>query len=375
MFNEQLTFRNKAIAEYQNNVKSLNGKNNEIDSVFNNLIRTKIGVRYLIPRTTSSFSVSLDNQSLDPAYLVGYDSLKIQYTIDEDKINSLINTQTFNIKSFEEILRYQDYIKISKSTTFHLKLVGVVITLAILVFLYFLFIFIDISDDKKESTYWQRSFITKLLGDIGKQKVKKDELEKVEDLTLRSEMEKSNSTTLEEIEKNVNKHIEANSEYYIIQNLSVKAEQKLKEVGSRSNLMLISGLIMSFVGVIIFYLTIPVSLGNSIDFIKILSLTIRPTFILLFVQAISWYLLKQHKSALTEYKYYHSIYNKKLNYLASYRLIQNEKEENSELKKLLPLMLLSEEIKNFAEEKDDDKIVETSKSLLESLIDKVMKKI
>lgn len=371
VFTEQLKFREKAIAEYKSNLASFYG-DERLDSAFNNPIRNKIGIRYLLPQSSTAFSISLDNYTLAPAILIGYDSLKVIYSIDENKINSIIKNQNIQLNEFENVLKYQDYLKITYKSSFHLRTVGVVICVGAFIFLYYLIAFVKtVDEDIAGETMKNRISIT-----FGILKRKKAENVTVDDLKniSKEQLNANYNHSLDKITKQLKDIQDGNMEYFIIEEMARKAELKMKEVSTRSNLMLVAGLIMAFIGVTVFYITLPINTSSIADTWKIVTLSIRPTLILIFIEGISWYLLKQHKSLLNDYKYYHSIFNKKNNYLAAFKLISQNKSNDSSLQNILPLTLLSEEIKNIPESKDDETVVETSNNLLMSLIDKLVNK-
>ena len=87
--------------------------------------------------------------------------------------------------------------------------------------------------------------------------------------------------------------------------------------------MLILGLLVASLGVAIFYFTIPEydpEMSNS----NFILLAIRPALILLFIQSISIYLLRQYRLLIGDYKYFHKIYLEKSRVFSIYQTSQNE---------------------------------------------------
>jgi hypothetical protein len=104
--------------------------------------------------------------------------------------------------------------------------------------------------------------------------------------------------------------------------LEVKsAERRADVLFVRSTLLLGGGIIMAFIGVAIFYVTLPESAKD--DSIESYWLrTIRPTGVLIFVEAIAWFLLRQYRALIEDYKWFHRLYMKRANYLAAIRILE-----------------------------------------------------
>ncbi len=103
--------------------------------------------------------------------------------------------------------------------------------------------------------------------------------------------------------------------------LEVKsAERRAEILFARSTLLLGGGIIMAFVGVAIFYVTLPE--GAKDDSVESYWLrAIRPTGVLIFVEAIAWFLLRQYRALIEDYKWFHRLYMKRANYLAALRIL------------------------------------------------------
>ena len=98
------------------------------------------------------------------------------------------------------------------------------------------------------------------------------------------------------------------------------AEKKAEVLFTRSTLLLGGGIIMAFIGVVIFYLTLPE--GTKEDtFQSFWIKALRPTGVLIFVEAIAWFLLRQYRTLVEDYKWFHRIYMKRANYLAALRVL------------------------------------------------------
>jgi len=90
----------------------------------------------------------------------------------------------------------------------------------------------------------------------------------------------------------------------------------------RSTLLLAGGIVMSFIGVSIFYVTLPDTQNEPI--LTYLSKVVRPTGVLIFVEAIAWFLLRQYRALVEDYKWFYRLYLKRANYLAALRILQKD---------------------------------------------------
>lgn len=122
------------------------------------------------------------------------------------------------------------------------------------------------------------------------------------------------------------------------------SEKIMLELNSRSLFLLSFGIFMAFIGMGIFYITLPQT--NSINDINSFILAIvKPLFILLFIEAIAWFLLKQYRNLMEDFKHFYKIYLKRSNYKLSYYLLK-EIDDNSNKNKYETLIngLLSEDL-------------------------------
>lgn len=383
VFTEQLNFRDKAISEYDKNLNAV-VSNRILDSIFyKDTLSAKIVNRFLLPKTKTAFAIPLNNYTILPFILVKYDTFYVDLSIDENKINAIIEHQNITPFDFEKVLRHQDYIKTERRVVSHLSVLGTIIFTAAAICLYFLLGFLiaqEIKDDasKKPLTPLSVFKFSKKLDDshVDIENIKGNK----EDKAISKKLEEYNEN-LEYLKEWLQDLERRNKSFFIIENIVAKAEKKMKEVQSRSNLMLAAGLAMAFVGVSFFYFMLPNSTNGVTDISKILALSVRPTLILIFIESISWYLLKQHKNLLADYKYYHSICNKKMNYLASHKLINEDTFEKNDVQKIIPLMLLTEELSYSNSEMNKDSLAEkelddnTPHNVFKTLFDKIMSKI
>jgi hypothetical protein len=89
---------------------------------------------------------------------------------------------------------------------------------------------------------------------------------------------------------------------------------------ARSTLLLVGGIIMAFIGVSIFYVTLPeTSKDEALN--AYWPHVVRPTGVLIFIEAISWFLLRQYRAQVEDYKWFYRLYLKRANFLAAMRIL------------------------------------------------------
>jgi hypothetical protein len=130
----------------------------------------------------------------------------------------------------------------------------------------------------------------------------------------------------------------------IFKNDVLAASRRSQVIFSRSTLLLSCGVVIAFVGVAIFYVTLPDaahagtvvsssfnswptvsthrSYEVSTDVWAYLRSAIRPTGVLIFLEAIAWFLLRQYRAFVEDYKWFHRVYIKRVNYLAAGELLK-----------------------------------------------------
>jgi hypothetical protein len=91
---------------------------------------------------------------------------------------------------------------------------------------------------------------------------------------------------------------------------------------SRSTLLLGGGIVMSFIGIGVFWVSLPsMPADGKYSVTAYLPLTIRPLGMLVFVEAIAWFLLRQYRALVEDYKAFHRMYLRRINFLIALRLV------------------------------------------------------
>jgi hypothetical protein len=104
---------------------------------------------------------------------------------------------------------------------------------------------------------------------------------------------------------------------------------------SRSTLLLGGGIAMAFVGIGVFWAALPAvpkTTGSAEQTIlAYLPLTIRPLAMLIFVEAIAWFLLRQYRALIEDYKSFHKLYVRRVNFLAAFTIASRDSPTAAEL--------------------------------------------
>lgn len=129
----------------------------------------------------------------------------------------------------------------------------------------------------------------------------------------------------------------------------LKAEERARDVYRRSTILLGGGIVMAFVGVALFYVTLPSPsttgtdafigrdrldieyfylrearrppglTGDEHPWLTFASHSLRPTGMLIFMEGIAWFLLRQYRVLIEEYKSFLRIYLKRSSYLIAWK--------------------------------------------------------
>jgi hypothetical protein len=133
------------------------------------------------------------------------------------------------------------------------------------------------------------------------------------------------------------------AEQYLIIDVE-RALDRSQELLSRSTLLLVGGVLMAFVGVAVFFVSLGGGVlsggGASYTLTNVKDVTItngspsefsslqerifqafKSTAMLLFIEAIAWFLLRQHRVLIEDYKSFYRLYIRRTNYLTVLKLV------------------------------------------------------
>ena len=373
-FSEQLLYRESIIAEYNKNLLSYY-KNINDSLLFENPYRNKSDILFLLPRKERYFRIHTDNHTLRAYWGTGIDSLNVTLSINFDKINIFLDEDKPTPLEFVNVLKYQDVIKYKTSTVKHLRVSAMIIMLGVMVFLFFLISFLSRESLRNNE---RKSSLSKERLEIFEKELKSDidyienAINKSADINELGDVKRDMIFYLNKYFTEINDIKNNNKGLFIIQSNVDAAFSKSKSVSRRSVLMLISGLIMAFIGMTVFYFSLPKEITPNMSFGAILSLSLRPTMILIFIEAIAWYLLRQYRLLIKDDNYFYSLYDRKQNLLTAYKLIDEIKEVDLEKKYLIPLTLLAENGPKGENEKDAQEV--NDRNLLITLVEKLFPK-
>ena len=102
---------------------------------------------------------------------------------------------------------------------------------------------------------------------------------------------------------------------------------------SRSTLLLVGGIVMSFVGIGVFWAALPsVPVTTTEPALLAYALqAIRPLAMLFFVEAIAWFLLRQYRALMEDYKVFHRVYLRRSDLLVAFRIATSREPGPAEL--------------------------------------------
>jgi hypothetical protein len=276
--------------------------------------------------------------------------IKTTFEIDFEKLNNIINASELNLN--EDNIKYGNYLKTEyiyeKKIRYDYLIIGLFIFIAILIFNFY----------KNRIGLKNKD---ELIGAVENLQSDKKAIKQAQNILKDETISKKEIIFLMKLVKQIEKNLDTYKFDNILQSVlyvdTIKAEKRSLELYNRSTLMLILGLLIAVVGILIFYFTLP-EFNHTEKATEYIALVIRPTFILLFVQSISIFLLRQYRSLINDYKYFHNDYLKKSKTFVTYQLMQNENISEIEMK-LIDNLLTNEttfkdsndETPNFPEEK------------------------
>ena len=108
-----------------------------------------------------------------------------------------------------------------------------------------------------------------------------------------------------------------------------------EQLFSRSTLLLVSGVVMAFVGVGVFFISVFPNEGASssihslVDLLssRQLLLAFRSFSMLVFIEAIAWFLLRQYRALIEDYKSFYRYYMRRANYLAALKISNQNRDD------------------------------------------------
>jgi hypothetical protein len=118
----------------------------------------------------------------------------------------------------------------------------------------------------------------------------------------------------------------------------------------RANLLLIAGVLMAFIGVGVFYTSLPaisdavlmgpapLIKGPDFDWRPYLLRTIRSAGVLASVEAIAWFLLRQYRALVEDYKAFYRMYMRRRSFLIAYKVCDRPQVRDADTKLVAALL-------------------------------------
>ena len=169
------------------------------------------------------------------------------------------------------------------------------------------------------------------------------------------------------------------AEAYLVKDVE-RALERSEELFSRSTLLLVGGVVMAFVGVSVFFVSL--SEVGAINSINITAATgsvvttssqssegglfgipgrqffqaFKSTAMLIFIEAISWFLLRQYRALIEDYKSFYRYYMRRANYLTSLKLVSES--ADASLRVRLVEALLGEDLSGRLKHGESTEVLE-----------------
>jgi hypothetical protein len=124
----------------------------------------------------------------------------------------------------------------------------------------------------------------------------------------------------------------ASIEGYLVTDVD-RALTRSEQLFSRSTLLLVGGVVMAFVGVGVFFASLTEVNAVSPDQNIVVSstpinrqlfLAFKSTAMLVFLEAIAWFLLRQYRALIEDYKSFYRYYMRRANYLAAFKMVSHQ---------------------------------------------------
>ncbi|WP_196892114.1 hypothetical protein [Aureivirga marina] len=298
LFEEQLRYREEIISSFEKNYKKL-------DSIKNLSPKLKFKLTSLEEKEKIDTIFVKDIETLPSYFLNKLQFIKYKYSLKKDKILSNFNP-TFNLEDFKDKLKYYDYIKIEGELhkVFNTNLI-----------IYFLIWFVIIIITYIPQYIYKNTNKKYIVTNQDKDELK-DSIN-----TIKSDETSNNEKFLNrinELESQTKKLLEKDKLENLI-NLNIKnIENLVFETKNRANFMLVSGILIAILAILFFYLNLSEINYNDgkNSYLKL----IRPITILIFIESISWFLLKQYRKIISDYKFFYNIYQEKMKILELYKV-------------------------------------------------------
>jgi len=346
---EEIRFRTK-VFQNMNDILRLNTQNN--DSISYQKLPSSYSQFLLLQKIDSTYfqeniAIPISNPLkyydwFNTYFFTSFTNIDVSLLVNKDNLKNLILNE-FESENFTDLLRYGTFIdtKLEIKPEFNYNHMFFIGGPAIL---FFFIMFFWISNTKRN--------IRNSVSDISLDEAEKEltKFEKLKEEVLASdfwksltdesipemEEQKEKMDEMSEVIKKLKNKITSFSEISDIKKALIyevkKIERDTQDLFNRSTLMLVIGLGVATLGIIIFYISLPDT--NILVFENLLSKSLRPIFILIFIESIAFYMLKQYRISMQDYKYFHQKYENRISQKLMFDIL-NDPEPNDKMKTLI----------------------------------------
>lgn len=313
------------------------------------------------------FNIPVDKIS-DFSLIVRIKSIIITYEVDFDRLTTIVESSDNKLLT-DEILKFGNFVTTSYSFSKTIDIVRVIVVLVLLISILIIYLFRNkIGFKTNRSTLDGKTSLLAYDSDM----INEIEKDIKDNLTDENKIE-SIKLEINKIKNDLRQNTAENLLRSVLFEERSKADKKSYEIYNRSTLMLILGLLVAIAGVVVFFFLIPI-FDSKIEPRTYLALTIRPTLILIFIQTIAFYLLKQYRSLINDYKYFQREYSKESRIFSVYTLIQKKELSDIEqnfIKTLLNKLDYSDNLPSSATAVTEDDGNTVLIDALKAIIDKI----
>jgi hypothetical protein len=351
ILNEDIVLRDSILANY-NKIEGFDSISKRIfekakDSTSTNRIFRNFMLMNLVdtPNIGTVF-MQISNLSWADIGLLEYDSLRITIKIEKDRLLNILKDSQGSEED-RKLIKFGNYLtnEIKYKLRPRFDLLAMLLLVSILLPVVFFYIIIR-SKKKNEKVIDIKQIedqikIIESLPTTDTSK-KKEEVEAL--YTMLKELyppdEKITTLTL----------LEADYEVF---------RDKSREMHERSSSFLVFSFAISIGGIIIFYFLLP-QYNLNLKFTEYLGLTLRPILILSFFQTLAFYLLKQYKGSMEDYKFFYLEARNRKRFMLSYMILRS-----SEAEQTIARDILNDFVKQPSSKEDKD---ETGESVISQLV-------
>jgi hypothetical protein len=276
---------------------------------------------YLVEATESlsnyTFFVYGEDLSWKELSIFKYDSLPITIKFDKEKFISIIRNSQ-NGEEDRTLIMNGNFL--ANEPEFKIKL-RTEFLMIILLFSILLPIFFNYYRAKKPATKFSKDTTPDAIDRM---------IQVVTNLSQENEAEQKQSAIQDLYKALKEKYSDdtKNSTHLVLKEDYAQFKDKATEIYERSALFLVFSFFISLTGIAVFIILLPEYRLNS-KFVDYLGISLRPILILSFFQTLAYYLLKQYRGSMHDYKFFYLENRNRKRFLLAYNLLFKKNEEKA----------------------------------------------